>query len=52
MALELDGLHKGRSVIAAKEQDIYRALPIRARPGELSEGTRRYRVPSVDGSPR
>jgi DNA polymerase (family 10) len=38
MALEPDGLHKGRSVIAAKEEDIYRALGLPFIEPELREG--------------
>ena len=38
MALEPDGLHKGRSVIAAKEEDIYGALGLPFIEPELREG--------------
>jgi DNA polymerase (family 10) len=38
MRLEPDGLHKGRSVIAAKEEDIYRALGMPFIAPELREG--------------
>ena len=38
MTLELDGLHKGRSVIAAKEEDIYAALGLPFIEPELREG--------------
>ena len=38
MRLEADGLHKGRRVIAAKEEDIYRALGLPFIEPELREG--------------
>ena len=38
MTLELDGLHKGRSVITAKEEDIYAALGLPFIEPELREG--------------
>jgi DNA polymerase (family X) len=38
MTLEPDGLHKGRSVIAAREEDIYRALGLPFIEPELREG--------------
>jgi DNA polymerase (family X) len=38
MTLKPDGLHKGRSVIAAKEEDIYRALGLPFIEPELREG--------------
>jgi DNA polymerase (family X) len=38
MRLEADGLHKGRSVVAAKEEDIYRALGLPFIEPELREG--------------
>src|SRR5712671_4911850 len=38
MRLEPDGLHKGRSVVAAKEADIYRALGLPFIEPELREG--------------
>jgi DNA polymerase (family X) len=38
MRLEPDGLHKGRSVVAAKEVDIYRALGLPFIEPELREG--------------
>ncbi|MBV9529491.1 MAG: DNA polymerase/3'-5' exonuclease PolX, partial [Bradyrhizobium sp.] len=38
MRLRTDGLHKGRSVIAAKEEDIYRALGLPFIDPELREG--------------
>jgi DNA polymerase (family X) len=38
MRLEPDGLHKGRSVVAAKETDIYRALGLPFIEPELREG--------------
>jgi DNA polymerase (family 10) len=38
MTLEPDGLHKGRSVIAEKEEDIYRALGLPFIEPELREG--------------
>ena len=38
MRLEPDGLHKGRRVIAAKEEDIYRALGLPFIEPELREG--------------
>jgi len=47
MRLEPDGLHKGRSVVAAKEADIYRALGLpsssrnRAKDAAKSSGRRR-----------
>jgi DNA polymerase (family 10) len=37
MKLEADGLHKGRSVVAAREEDIYRGLGLLIEP-ELREG--------------
>jgi DNA polymerase (family 10) len=38
MRLEADGLHKGRSLLAAKEEDIYRALGLPFIEPELREG--------------
>lgn len=38
MSLEEDGLHRGRAVIAAKEEDIYRALGLPFIEPELREG--------------
>lgn len=38
MRLEADGLHKGRSVRGAKEEDIYRALGLPFIEPELREG--------------
>jgi DNA polymerase (family 10) len=38
MRLDLDGLHRGRSVVAAKEEDIYRALDLPFIEPELREG--------------
>jgi DNA polymerase (family 10) len=38
MRLEPDGLRKGRSLVAAKEEDIYRALDLRFIDPELREG--------------
>jgi DNA polymerase (family 10) len=38
MRLEADGLHKGRSVVAGKEEDIYRALGLPFIEPELREG--------------
>jgi DNA polymerase (family 10) len=38
MRLESDGLHKGRSVVAAQEADIYRALGLPFIEPELREG--------------
>jgi DNA polymerase (family X) len=50
MRLEPDGLHKGRSLIAGSEQDIYRALGLpliepELREGALLEGCHRPRSP-------
>ncbi|XSC42762.1 hypothetical protein ACF1BQ_031565 [Bradyrhizobium sp. RDT10] len=38
MRLEVHGLHKGRTVIAAKEEDIYRALGLPFIEPELRDG--------------
>jgi len=38
MSLQPDGLHKGRSVVAANEEDIYRALGLSFIEPELREG--------------
>jgi DNA polymerase (family 10) len=38
MQLEADGLHKGRSLVAAKEEDIYRTLGLPFIEPELREG--------------
>jgi DNA polymerase (family 10) len=38
MRLEADGLHKGRSVVAGKEEDIYRSLGLPFIEPELREG--------------
>lgn len=38
MSLQPDGLHKGRSVVAANEEDIYRALGLSLIEPELREG--------------
>jgi DNA polymerase (family X) len=38
MRIDLDGLHRGRSVVAAKEEDIYRALGLPFIEPELREG--------------
>jgi DNA polymerase (family 10) len=44
LRLQPDGLPKGRSLVAAKEEDIYRALGLPFMEPELRGGARRDRA--------